>query len=451
MTSKINVAPTIEEVRLDSIKLSDYNPRTISDEALAGLRESLEKFGLVDLLIINKRTGRIISGHQRFRILQSDGIETVKAIVVDLDEAEEQMMNITLNNQQIAGIWTKALIPLLEKLRKETPDDYLKLRLDALRKEVREMGFEDTGTGEKAADDIPKTPKVATTRPGDIWALGDHRLLCGDSTKEEDVARLMDGKTAKLFATDPPYLVDYTGASRPKGGHGTGGKDWSDVYHEVDIEDAEGFLRRFLSVGIKFIQKNTAIYIWHAIKRLDLLKKVCDELGILMHQQIIWVKPCAIISYSYYSWRHEPCLLAWQKGHKPDYNPQDKSIGTVWVIDLLRSGDPTTPEYYSDIWELDWEGKKRNPGLEHPTVKPTEVFAIPMRVHTQPGDICYEPFCGSGSQIIAAERIHRRCFAIEIEPVFCDVSLQRWAEYSGKDPVREDGKKWSEIRVRREG
>jgi len=142
--------------------------------------------------------------------------------------------------------------------------------------------------------------------------------------------------------------------------------------------------------------------------------------------------------------------MAWQKGHKPEYNPQDKSIGTVWVVDLLRSGDPTKPEYYSDIWELDWEGKKRNSGLDHPTVKPTECFAIPMRVHTQPGDICYEPFCGSGSQIIAAERIHRRCFAIEIEPVFCDVSLRRWAEYSGKDPVREDGKKWSEIHVRAE-
>ena len=97
-----------------------------------------------------------------------------------------------------------------------------------------------------------------------------------------------------------------------------------------------------------------------------------------------------------------------------DYKPKNKSIGSVWTVDYLKSGDPSTPEYYTDLWELDWEGKKRNSGLEHPTVKPTEVFAIPMRVHTTPGDICYEPFCGSGSQIIAGERLNRRVFAMEL-------------------------------------
>ena len=156
------------------------------------------------------------------------------------------------------------------------------------------------------------------------------------------------------------------------------------------------------------------------------------QLGVLIHQQIIWVKPCAVLTYSFYSWRHEPCLLMWIKGYKPPYKPKDKSIGTVWVHSFMRSGDPTTPEYYTDLWELDWEGKKRNSGLEHPTVKPTEVFAIPMRVHTGPGDICYEPFCGSGSQIIAAERLNRRCFAMEIEPVFCDVTIKRWEDFTGK-------------------
>jgi DNA modification methylase len=234
------------------------------------------------------------------------------------------------------------------------------------------------------------------------------------------------------LATDPPYLVDYTGKNRP-----SGGRDWSGVYHEVDIEDAEKFMKGFLLNGIQNIAPNTAIYLWHASARIVLIRKVCEELGILVHQEIVWVKPYAVLSYAYYPWRHEPCILCWQKGHKPEYNPQDKSIGTVWVVDLLKSGDPTKPEYYTDVWELDWEGKKRNPGLLHPTVKPTEVFAIPMRIHTQPGDICYEPFCGSGSQIIAAERIHRRCFAIEIEPIFCDVAVKRWEEFTGKQAILE--------------
>ena len=135
-------------------------------------------------------------------------------------------------------------------------------------------------------------------------------------------------------------------------------------------------------------------------------------------------------------WRHEPCLLMWVKGSPPPYKPKDKSIGTVWNIGYLKTGDPTTPEYYTDVWELDWEGKKRNPGLEHPTVKPVEVFAIPMRVHTKPGDICYEPFCGSGSQIIAAEKLDRRCYAMELEPVFIDVAVKRWEEWTGKSAKR---------------
>jgi DNA modification methylase len=435
--AKINIKPEISEIKLAELKPSPYNPREISNEALSGLRHSLEKFGYVDLLVINKRSMRIISGHQRYKILQSEGVETAPAILVDVDEIQEQAMNVTLNNQEIAGIWTAALIPLLEKLRHEAADDYINLRLKNLRDTVGDMGVENMGNGQTLPDDIPKPPPEAITRKGDLWILGEHRLLCGDSTNEVDVTRLMDNKKAKLLATDPPYLVDYTGTGRPKGHHGAGGKDWSGVYHEIDIEDAGAFLKGFLSCGLKIIEANTPIYLWHASARIVLIRKICDELGILVHQQIIWVKPCAVLSFAYYPWRHEPCLLCWQKGHKPNYRPLDKAIGTVWVEDFLRSGDPTKPEYHTDVWELDWEGKKRNTGLYHPTVKPTEVFAIPMRVHTSVGDICYEPFSGSGSEIIAAERLNRRCFAMEIEPVFCDVAVKRWEEFSGKKARRE--------------
>ncbi len=425
--AKINVKPDICDIKMSDIKPAPYNPREISEEALLGLRHSLEKFGLVDLLIINKRTMHIISGHQRYKILQADNAETVTAIMVDLDEASEMAMNVTLNSQQIVGAWTAALIPILEKLRKDMPEDYLNLRLKELREEVSELEIENMGDGKTLPDDIPEPPKEAVTKKGDLWILGEHKLLCGDSTNEEDVTRLMQGEKASLFATDPPYCVDYTGANRPTGGH-----DWSDVYHEVDIPNAKEFIKKFYTVGLKFIKENTALYLWHASKRRAMIDGVCDELGILVHQQIIWVKPCAVLTYSFYSWRHEPCLLMWVKGQKPFYKPKDKSIGTVWTIDFLRTGDPTKPEYYSDVWELDWEGKKRNTGLLHPTVKPTEVFAIPMRVHTSVGDICYEPFCGSGSQIIAAERLNRRCFALELEPIFCDVTVRRWEEFTGK-------------------
>ncbi len=431
--AKINVKPDIQDVLLSDLKPAPYNPREIAPEALAGLRQSLEKFGLVDLLVVNKRNMRIVSGHQRYKILQEEGVESVTCIMVDMDEISEMAMNVTLNSQEIVGSWTQALIPILEKLRTEASNDYLALRLKELREEVADMEIENTGVGKTLPDDIPEPPKEPVTKPGDLWILGAHRLLCGDSTNEADVARLMDGHKASLFATDPPYCVDYTGADRPNGG-----KDWSDVYREIDIPDAVDFMRKFFSVGLKHIQPGTALYLWHACRRRRDIEDVCRELNILIHQQIIWVKPCVILTYSFYSWRHEPCLLMWIKGQRPEYKPKNKSIGSVWTVDYLRTGDPSTPEYYSDVWELDWEGKKRNPGLDHPTVKPTEVFAIPMRVHTVPGDVCFEPFSGSGSQIIAGERLNRRVFAMELEPVFCDVAVKRWEEFSGKKAYREE-------------
>ncbi len=429
--AKINIKPEICDINMADLKPAPYNPRDISNDALSGLRHSLEKFGYVDLLVVNKRNMRIISGHQRYKILQADGIQTVTAILVDVDEIQEQAMNVTLNSPEITGQWTAALIPLLERLRNEASEDYINLRLKNLRDSVGDMGVESLGDGKTLPDDIPEPPEETITQKGDLWILGNHRLLCGDSTNDADVARLMDGHKASLFATDPPYCVDYTGANRPNGG-----RDWSNVYHEIDIPDAVDFMRKFYKAGLKHIHEGTALYIWHASKRRSDVEGVCKELGILIHQEIVWVKPCVILTYSFYSWRHEPCLLMWIKGNKPEYKPKNKSIGTVWTVGYLRSGDPLTPEYHTDVWELDWEGKKRNPGLDHPTVKPTEVFAIPMRVHTSPGDICYEPFSGSGSQLIAGERLNRRVFAMEIEPVFCDVAVRRWEEFTGKKAQR---------------
>jgi len=222
--------------------------------------------------------------------------------------------------------------------------------------------------------------------------------------------------------------VNYTGDDRPKAG-----KNWSELYHEIPIKDAEKFYKTFLNIGLRFSQKNVPVYVWHASNRYQELRDACKSIKIIDHQQIIWVKPCILLTYSVYPWRHEPCLFGWPQGNKPHFTAAaNKSGGTIWDISFLRSGDPASPEYYSDVWEIDYEGKGRPPAGMHPTVKPTEIFAIPMRVHTDPGDVCYEPFSGSGSQIIAAERVRRRCYAIEIEPVFCDVAVKRWEDFTGK-------------------
>ena len=427
----VNISRKIVDMKLSDIDYDPDNPRTITDEGYEGLKQSLIMFGYLDHLVVNERNMQLVSGHQRYKVLKEAGLEQVPVVMVDVDELTQKAMNMSLNNPEIMGKFTPGAIPRLEEMRQKIPAEYLALRFRELRDSLSDLENENMGQGKTLPDDIPAPPKDTVAKKGDLWILGEHRLLCGDSTKDEDVERLMEGEKASLFATDPPYCVDYRGCDRPRGG-----KDWSNVYHEIDIPDAKNFLKQFLDIGLKHIKENTALYLWHASKRKSMIEGICDELGILIHQQIIWVKPVAILTYSFYSWRHEPCLLMWKKGLKPPYKPKNKSIGSVWTIGFLRTGDPSKPEYHTDVWEVDWEGKKRNPGFDHPTVKPTEVFAIPMRVHTSTGDICYEPFAGSGSQIIAAERLNRRCFAIEIEPVFCDVAIKRWEIFTGKKAVK---------------
>lgn len=437
--SKMTIKPEMRTLRLADLKPDPNNPRDITSEAMKGLKTSLDRFGYVDLLVVNKRNMQIVSGHQRYKVLTSEGVESALCILVDADEVQQKAMALSLNNQEIAGHWTAAIIPILEELRNQAPDDYIDLRLRELREEVLEFEKENMGAGKTLPDDIPSPPAKTVTKLGDVWILGEHKLMCGSSISEEDVSTLLGKEEAKLFATDPPYCVDYTGTARPnsKGSKKShGGKDWSGVYHEIDIVDASAFYESYLTVGLKHCVKNAGIYMWHASRRYVEIAAIFEKLGILIHQPIIWAKPCAIMTYSVYSWKHEPCIFGWIKGEKPNYRPAMKGIGTVWHVDLLRQGDPESPEYYSDIWELDWEGKKRPSGKEHPTVKPTEVFAIPMRIHTKPGDMCYEPFSGSGTQIIAAEKTNRRCFAMEIEPVFCDVAVRRWEDYTGKKAER---------------
>lgn len=432
---KITIKPDIRPLRMSQIKPDPNNPRDISAEALQGLKTSLERFGYVDLLVVNKRNMQLVSGHQRYKVLTAQGVEEALCILVDVDEVQQKAMALSLNNQEIAGHWTAAIIPILEELRNQAPDDYINLRLRELREEVVEFERENMGAGKTLPDDIPPPPAKTITKAGDIWQLGPHRLMCGSSTSPDDVARLLGNEQPKLFASDPPYCVDYTGTARPnsKGSKKShGGKDWSGVYHEIDIKDATAFYESYLRIGLKHCVKNVGVYMWHASRRYIEIAAVFEKLGLIIHQPIVWVKPCAIMTYSVYSWKHEPCIFGWMKGEKPHYRPAMKGIGTAWHLDLLRTGDPASPEYYSDIWELDWEGKKRPSAKDHPTVKPTEVFAIPMRIHTQPGDLCYEPFSGSGTQIIAAEKVNRRCYAMEIEPVFCDVAVKRWELYTGK-------------------
>ena len=228
--------PEIRPFRLSELNPAAYNPRTISDASMKGLQSSISRFNCVELIVVNVRDGRnvIVGGHQRHKALCNlHGPDAeVDCVVVDLSEAEERLLNITLNNPEIQGEFDiDKLAASIEQIRSSMPDDtgLLDLRINQL---CDEMDIAEK-TGNIQDDDVPEPPKEVITQLGDLWILGEHRLLCADSTNPEHVAKLMDGQQASLFATDPPYCIDYTGNDRPNGG-----KDWTDVYHEVDIPDA---------------------------------------------------------------------------------------------------------------------------------------------------------------------------------------------------------------------
>lgn len=251
------------------------------------------------------------------------------------------------------------------------------------------------------------------TERGQIWQLGVHRLACGDSTDPAVVQALMAGERARLFATDPPYLVDYTGTNHPGGP--SANKDWSGTYKDFDrSEQGDGLYRGYIRAAVDHaITDNAAWYCWHASRRQAMVEAVWEEFGAFVHQQIIWVKDRGILTRSWFMWQHEPCFFGWVRGHEPIRASDDYTLTTVWQLPTSKVGED----------------------VDHPTIKPVEVFEIPMLQHTAPGDVCYEPFSGSGTQIIAGERTGRRVFACELAPEFVAVALERWHVATGQTPV----------------
>jgi DNA modification methylase len=422
----------IETKRLCDLSPAPYNPRAISPDALDGLRHSVERFGCVEPIIWNRRTGHVVGGHQRLKVLERLGETETQVVVVDLPEAEEKALNVALNNPAIAGEFTPELHRLLAEINETLPELSSLLRFDDLAAQTARLLAElEPNEGLTAPDDVPEPPEEPITQPGDLWILGGHRLICGDSGDPAVLARLMDGRQAVLYATDPPYGVGYDGTSHPQNRRdkergrqpGSQNRDWSGDYQDLDAWDHfedeqafETFLITVFTTALPYLTEAAAWYTWHASATTECFKRAWREAGVRYHQTITWVKPTHVLGFAMWNYRSEPCLMGWQKGHKPAaYQVPDES---------------------SNVWEVDWEGKARCTDGNHPTQKPVRLFELPLLKHTRPGDVCLETFCGSGSQIIAAERLNRRCFAVEKNPRFVDVALRRWENFTGQTAER---------------
>lgn len=424
----------IERLPISRINPAPYNPRLDlkpGDSDYERLKTSFGEFGNVEPLVWNQRTGHLVGGHQRLKILIAMGVTETEVVVVDLSPEREKALNLALN--KIRGDWDpRKLAELLDELI-QLPDIDLEItgfevpEARALITEMLEpdLDHEEDFDVEGALD----RSKPAITQPGDLIELGvhhaqpeqRHRLLCGDCTNPEHVRRVMNGGRAILFATDPPYLVNYDGTNHPASSRRKEqrkNKDWSATYGITWDEEAANpdLYQKFIRVAInEAILPHAAWYCWHASRRQAMLESVWNEAGAFVHQQILWVKDRPILTRSWYGWKHEPCFFGWIKGRKPPRRAEDYPA-SVWEVPTIPVGQKT----------------------EHPTSKPVELFMIPMRQHTRAGEICYEPFCGSGSQVIAAEKLKRRCYALEIDPHYVDVIVRRYIAFAGEHSVTPD-------------
>jgi DNA modification methylase len=232
------------------------------------------------------------------------------------------------------------------------------------------------------------------------------------------VALLMDGKKAQILCTDPPYLVSYTGENHPQSYANrpeTANKSWDDY---KDPTTGLAFFDAFLRIALEHVVPDAAIYQWHAVRRQSLVEQAWEQNGLLAHQTIIWVKARPVLTRSMFMWQHEPCFFGWVQGNMP---PKDRR----------------PPPNASNVWQIDQVAHAGDERPDHPTPKPLEIFSRPLEYHTRPGEIALEPFSGSGAQIIAAEKLSRRCYAMEISPAFVDVAVLRWEKATGKQATLE--------------
>lgn len=384
-------------------------------DALQGV---LAEVGWVQDVIVNRRSGLVVDGHARINLAIA-AKERVPVVYVDLSDKEEALILASLDPlSAMAETNREALADLVGSL------DVTDAAVNAM---LQELVGADAGTaGLTDADECPPVPVAPVSRLGDLWILGEHRVLCGDSTDAASVARLMAGERAGLMNIDPPYGVSYANDERPNPGVAKPRVAKPRVAKD-DLRDE--VLQRFLESAFESAKvallPNAAWYLWHAHLTQGYFAAAAAAAHVILHRQIIWVKPVLLLGRGQYHWKHEPCFMGWVEGQQPpDYAERNQT--TVWEVGSVTQA----------------ERKEFN----HATPKPVGLFTIPILKHLNAGEVCYDSFAGSGPQFIAAEMHARRCFGLEIDPQYVDVIVLRWQAFTGKQATLDgDGSTFADI------
>jgi DNA modification methylase len=382
----------LEQVNIDRLVPYVRNARTHSKEQILQLRASLREFGFVNPIIVDKDLN-IIAGHGRILAAKEEGITAVPCVFAEhLTEAQKRAYIIADNRLALNAGWDAEMLSVEIADLQGADFDVSILGFDNAELNKLMSGIEDVKDDEFDVDAELKKPAI--TQMGDLWILGNHRLVCGDSTKPETFALLMDGKQANLVVTDPPYNVNY---------EGTAGKIKND---NMSNDKFYQFLLDAFTLTEKAMARDASIYVFHADTEGLNFRKAFSEAGFYLSGTCIWKKQSLVLGRSPYQWQHEPILFGWKKAGKHS-----------WFSDRKQT----------TIWEF--EKPKKNG--DHPTMKPVQLIAYPVLNSSMTGSIVLDPFGGSGSTLIACEQTERVCYMVELDEKYCDVVVKRIIEQLG--------------------
>ena len=381
------------------------NARTHSDEQVARIAASIKEFGWTNPILIDGESG-IIAGHGRVLAARKLGLEKVPTIELSgLTEEQKRAYILADNRLALDAGWDEEMLKL----------EFAELEKEGF--ELSKTGFSDEEIREMMADldhevdgvedlETPEPPKNPKTKRGEVWILGTHRLMCGDSTSVEDVQEVMGGGIADLWLTDPPYNVAYQGKT----------KDALTIQNdEMDDESFRRFLVSAYSAADSVLKEGAAFYIWHADSEGFNFRGACRDVGWKVRECLIWSKDTFVLGRQDYQWQHEPCLYGWKDGAAHNWY-SDRSQTTI----------------------LEFDRPNRN--AEHPTMKPVGLFQYLIGNSTKRGDIVLDSFGGSGTTLIACEQTGRSARILELDPCYCDVIIERWQNLTGQRAVRESDK-----------
>jgi DNA modification methylase len=403
------------------------NPRTHSDAQVAQIAASIQEFGFNNPILVDTNAG-IIAGHGRLLAAQKLGLKEVPVIILDhLTEAQKRAYIIADNQLALQAGWDDEL--LRSELAALQAEDF---DLDLIGFDPHELDSLLAPVDEEKADLVPPLPKSPVSRLGDLWLLGPHRVLCGDATSAEAIARLLGDRKPRLMVTDPPYGIELDSEWRDRAGlngHGPAEPSYMKKRTEGHTEtNISGDTRSDWSEAFALVPSLEAAYVWHASK---FTREVLDGLlriGFLHHQQIIWDKGRTVLTRTLYWFQHEPCWFV-RKKNAPWYGKAGEN-STIWAS--------PSPKFIM--------GGSDETKYDHPTQKPVELMRRPILNHLKRGELVYDPFLGSGTTLAAAEVTQRVCYGVELDPKYADVIVQRWQTLSDKKATLDgDGRTFEEI------